>query len=209
MKNLVNVVFFMVILFSNQLVVAQNNSSFNLGVKGGINTPWVRNLTDGVDRDGLKVGAVFGIWTRFNLQAEGIYLQPELLYSQTGGKVIVLGSSNNDPQLVEQNLTSHNLDAVLLIGQRFKIGKSTFRLNAGPVFSRVLIANVRVLDLRDDVTRFTNNFQYALQFGLGLDIQRMNLDLRYQHNFNRFYTADNIDPNELSAIQFTLGYKIF
>ena len=187
---------------------AQDFPLFDIGVKAGVNGSFIRDFTN---YDGMQIGFVGGIWGRVKLPLLGLYVQPELVFSQTGGKYTApfqIGPGDIIQSSFDTRLS--NLDAVLLFGQRFGLGPLALRLNLGPVFSTILSAkdeaDVAGVTMETDLDDFVDKSQVGLQFGVGVDISKFNIDLRYQHNFSRLFEL-NQDP-KISALQLTLGYKI-
>ena len=199
-----------------QLASAQDFPLFDIGVKAGANGSFMRNLTGEFDSDGMRLGFVGGIWGRVKIPLIGLYVQPELVISQTGGRVkgesdSVLGGLLSSTQKI--NLT--NLDGVILIGQRFGLGPLALRLNIGPVFSNVLSAKSKTEfagidgEEEEDIKDGVNSSQIGLQLGVGVDISKINIDLRFQQNFTKLYDQDIVNSDaRISALQLTIGYKI-
>lgn len=204
------IIVFLLIL-SAQVSFAQDFPFFDLGLKAGANGSWVKNVTDGFDGDGMKFGFVGGVWARVKIPVLGLYVQPELVISQSGGKVAGFDEEIQLPLEATLNLT--NLDAVILVGQRFGLGPVALRINAGPIFSNVLSANVDTeieglpkfeTDIKEDI----KSPQIGIQAGVGVDISKINIDLRFQQNFSKFSESDPDDETKISLVQLTVGFKI-
>ena len=73
------------------------------------------------------------------------------------------------------------LDVPLMLG--FKFGP--LRLNGGPVSHIFLGSNTQLNSIQDYGQMF-KNAEYGWQAGLGLDIWKIAVDLRYEGNFNKF-----------------------
>ncbi|HHJ50668.1 MAG TPA: PorT family protein [Phaeodactylibacter sp.] len=73
------------------------------------------------------------------------------------------------------------LDIPLMLG--FKFGP--LRLNGGPVSHIFLGSNTQLNSIQDYGQMF-KNAEYGWQAGLGLDIWKIAVDLRYEGNFNKF-----------------------
>ncbi len=128
-----------------------------------------------------EVGFHAGLFTRFKIA--GIYLQPELYYSNTNAGIDI---SNVDDLLNEVNSVAtvkyHNIDIPILVG--VKLGP--FRMNAGPVATFKLSNNVNdaseeAKEILDDMTTITNVATFGGQAGIGLDIlNKVTIDARYE-----------------------------
>ena len=198
------------LLIACQLATAQDFPLFDVGLKAGVNGSFVRNFTSELDSDGMRIGFVGGVWGRVKIPLIGLYVQPELVISQTGGKFsglfdVGLGSP------IQSDLTAKltNFDAIVLVGQRFGLGPVALRLNVGPVFSNVLSAKLKAEALgesaEEDVKEDINSSQIGLQLGVGVDFSKFNIDLRFQQNFTKLFDDDDA---RISALQLTLAYKI-
>ncbi len=196
-----------------QLASAQDVPFIDFGLKAGANASWARNVPDGSENDGQRFGFVGGAWARIKIPLIGLYVQPEAVISQTGANFLL------EPDGEEGELRQTNLDIPILLGQRFGLGPLGLRFNLGPVFTTVLSAKTEdsdgEIDLKD--LELVNNFQIGLQAGVGVDISKFNIDLRYQHGFTNVFEGEftdlagnPVDNNlKLSALQLTLGYKLF
>ena len=191
-----------------QLASAQDFPLFDIGVKAGANGSFIRNITGEFDSDGMRIGFVGGVWGRIKIPLIGLYVQPELVISQTGGKVTgPADAGQGAPAIAEITTKLTNWDAIILVGQRFGLGPLALRLNLGPVFSNVISANQEDnIFGEQDIKEFVNNSQIGLQLGVGVDISKFNIDLRYQQNFTKLF--EDAGDSRISALQLTLGYKI-
>ncbi len=161
MKN----IFFIVAMCCSTLAFAQSESGF--GIKGGLNygstgdlETAFNNAKEDPDSD---VGFHAGIFVKADLGP--IYLRPELIYTQLNSEYTV-GDFKLD-----------KLDLPVLVGIDF-IGPLHFF--AGPSFQYILdsdLENVSVSDVSDD-------FSVGAQFGIGLNLGRLGLDLRYERGFS-------------------------
>lgn len=204
-------------------IQAQDFPFIDVGIKAGANAYFQNNFPSGFERDNFKFGYVGGFFARFKLPLIGLYVQPEAVISQSGGsfkgtdQLLQAGTLN-----YEGNLTLTTLDFPVLIGQRFGTSFLAFRVNAGPVFSTVLSAKqdltttgnlpgtgmVNQKDENQDVKDDINSFLVALQAGVGIDISKINIDLRYQLGFTKLAkNAGTNNEQKTSAIQLTVGFK--
>ncbi len=141
------------------------------GIKGGVNYSRINS-------DNLKSSTVngyqAGLFARFG---SGLYLQPELYVSSTGGKF------QSPDGLYNGDVKFTNLNLPLLLGARFGSKNLNFRLMAGPIYTYTINKN----------ENFSNNFVSAyrdfgdynnstlgFQAGGGVDIGPITADLRYE-----------------------------
>lgn len=186
-----------VILFSTiAFASAQLIPSFQFGIKGGM------NLTDlshtGTFNSSNQAGYLGGIWMRFG--ALGFNFQPEAYV--TGKDVNV----DNNGSLTRAKFTS--LDVPLLVGA--KVGAFGFgaRFYTGPVVSFALNKDQSFSQAAGDIIHLNyNNQNYAWQFGTGLDIKKISVDLRYEAGLSQVgYQNGN---THINLFNLSLAYKIF
>lgn len=204
--------FIFLLLLTCQVVFAQD--VVNFGIKAGTNGSILSNLGSGIERNGLKYGGVAGLWLRVKIPLIGLYVQPEVVFSQTGGQVTDL----NGQLKSKINLT--NIDGVLLLGQRFGLGNLALRINVGPIYSQVLSAKAKskttvvgnITETNTSIKDQIHTSQIGMQAGIGLDISKINIDLRVQHNFTKLFDNSASLDNQnirIELLQLTLGFKIF
>ena len=133
----------------------------------------------GISTDDALVGFKAGVYTRLSLL--GFYVQPEALFTSTGGKIKVDDPNYNDVI----DLTYNRLDVPVMIGKSFA---GIFRFNLGPTFSLVLSDDVKDLgtSVVEEVKQDYNDAVIGYQFGIGLDISKLRIDLKYEGNLSKF-----------------------
>ncbi len=172
-------------LFSFQMVDAQ----FKFGVKAGLATTdidpdqlLITSVSEaeefGLAVQDAKLGVHMGVFMRFG---RTIFFQPEILFNTS--KVTYEFSDFSQGETYT-NLFSeryNTLDIPLLLG--LKLGP--LRINGGPV-GHVFLSNTS--DLLD-VEGYGQDFKdltIGYQAGVGLDIWKILIDLRYEGNFSKF-----------------------
>lgn len=177
---------------------AQITPSFQVGIKGGFNLSKF-DTGDTFDSEN-RSGYYAGLWTRFGLA--GIHLQPELYYSEKNTTL-----KNGAGQLNEVKFTS--LDVPVLIGTKIGAAGVGIRFNTGPVVSFVLskdqtfdqaTANIFAGDFKDQA--------FAWQFGTGLDVGKLNFDLRYELGLSTLNAAGYPDT-KMNIFTLGLGIRLF
>lgn len=206
--------------------MAQYDPGFRFGIKAGANLSNINGSNDLTlssggnafnfqDNSNRSLGFVGGVFFRFG---KNVYIQPEFLLSQKGGKFNVYkdGVQNSDGKV---DVRFSNLDVPVLFGVRVA---KFLRINAGPMASLRLSSNGKIGDSFDDITdgnsstEFKNRLAYGYQAGVGFDFGRLSLDVRYEGNFTDIVKVDF--DNATTASQFgkksnlfqaTLGFAIF
>lgn len=202
MKKVILSLLFIVFLMSSQASFAQ----ISVGIKGGLNDMWVSPRPNN-ESNSFRVGFTIGAFARFKIPVVGLYVQPELMFGQKGGKMTYTGGSFTTKL--------SNLEIPVLLGKSFAAG--LFRVYLGPQFNFVLGAKYDATatfagtsittsgNLKDIPSNDYNNFYLSGQVGIGFDIKKLTIDLNWQPALGNFYKKDgNYKPQ---AIQLTVGWK--
>ena len=173
MRNLKKSVITLVLLaFVGFSMTAQNKSSF--GFKGGLNYGANGDYFDSVNLNrnnpDQNIGYHVGVFGKIGNK---IYLRPELVYTATKSDY------NNDEFNVKK------IDLPILVGLRVIGPVSVF---AGPSMQYILDTDFRGIDI-DNVR---DEFSVGLNFGIGINFNKIGIDLRYERGF---------DNNEASFIE--------
>jgi hypothetical protein len=170
-------------------------TSSNLDVRDGVAS---------VQEGNAEFGYQFGLFARIKVPVVGLYIQPEALLSQTSS-TITSGTSNVD-------LNFNRLDVPVLLGA--KIGP--LRINAGPAFSFLTKAESDVSGIVVDIKDNYSNTTVGFQAGLGVDILKFVIDLKYEgalsEKFGETITAggNSFQTDERSSqIVLAVGFKLF
>ncbi len=154
------------------------NSQINFGIKGGINynSNSIKEVkTDVFDGAKSKTGYHAGIWLRFKIPVVGLYLRPELVYTNLENEVTY---DNNIASAKSTNFSFQKIDIPVLLGKKiFSIGN----IYVGPSFQYVLDQDFSISDIPDVKG---DGFTVGLQFGGGIEIGRLGIDLRWERGFN-------------------------
>lgn len=188
-------------------VDTQAQDKFEIGLKGGVNLSHIRGEGGGSfnsfwQEDATRTtGFTGGVYARIG---DGFFIQPELLISQKGGNF-------KDVVGIERKFKQTYLDVPVLVGVRVL---NTVRVNAGPVATFLINQDDTFLDQ----VGITNNdglrkALFGYQAGVGFDINKIRLDLRYEGNVNDVFNIDYDDQQtesqfsgKGSLFMFTVGY---
>ncbi len=182
MKNLIILA---IALFSFQIA----NAQVKIGLKAGMSTSdistdqlAIRNL-DNIKTLGLSIeeasyGFHFGLVTQAKIG--GFFIQPEVLLNTT--QVDYVLEEFGEGSVTKRLLTDqyHNLDIPVMMGLKF----GPLRLQAGPVAHMQLGKNSELEDV-DGININFDKWTYGYQTGIGLDVWKLMLDVRYEGNFNK------------------------
>lgn len=177
MKNLKKSAFIAGILVCISLIVnAQNGSSF--GIKGGLNYSgngdYFESIGDNAENPERNIGYHIGVFGKIGNK---LYLRPELVYTAT--------KSDYD----SDELSVKKIDLPVLVGLKVLGPLSIF---AGPSFQYILDTEFDGINI-DNVE---NDFSVGLNFGIGVNFNKIGIDLRYERGFS---------DNEATFINNTIG----
>jgi hypothetical protein len=184
--------------------LAANAQFLRFGVKGGVSSSTVKidkttfsTIDDAetfvVEQGNSKMGLHFGLFGR--VQVLGFYVQPELLFTQSKGEVVLTDITNSESPLKSiRDQKFNKIDIPVMVG--WKIGPA--RLGLGPVASIMLSEQDGLKDELADATNESveSNFKnatFGYQVGAGLDIFKFaTLDVKYEGNLSKLGEGVNI-----------------
>ena len=191
MKKLLLVI--AVSLFAIQVAEAQ---MFQYGIKGGVGFSNLKfndviGIEDGADVYSLVTGdavAGYHIGLQTRIKIAMIFIQPELYFNAGGGTVEQV--YENGPTEV-LNIKFNSIDLPILVGA--KLGP--IRLMLGPTGSYVISGKNELTSLDPDYALLSSSMTWGWQGGIGVDISKFTLDLRYEGSLSKFGESINIDGN--------------
>ena len=138
-----------------------------------------------------------GVFTRFMFA--GVYVQPEAMFSSSKTEMtfenIIDGNGNSNNNVIGE-MKLNKLDVPVMIGKRFM---KILRINAGPVFSYILNQNIDQSGAKEawnEINAEYKNATVGLQYGIGIDIAMITLDLRVEKGFQ--VISENLTIGETS-----------
>ena len=196
------------ILFATLFFVTLTVSAqVKFGVKAGLSTAGIGGK-DFVQEDltlklkNANYGMHFGAFLR--AKAGLVYIQPEVTFNSLNAEYALEDLSGSS--IFKEKYT--NLDVPVLVG--LKLGP--LRLGAGPVGHINISKSSNLNNDGGIVSQDYKKLTFGYQTGLGLDIWRLNFDLRYEGNFNKVGnhielggTQVNLSENG-NRMTFSVGY---
>lgn len=184
MKNLkTTVVLTAALLLIGLSIHAQDGSAF--GIKGGLNYgangDYFESIGDNAENPDKNIGYHIGVFGKIG---DRLYFRPELVYTATKSDY-----DNDDFQIKK-------LDAPLLFGIKVLGPVSVF---GGPSLQYILDTEFDGIEI-DNVE---DDFSVGLNFGIGLNFNKIGIDLRYERGFSdneATFIGDNIGPGAFSRI---------
>lgn len=193
------------------LMLNTADAQFKYGIRVGGATTDI-STQDILTQDDLKLafrdagfGIHFGAFARVKLGP--VYVQPELLYNSFSTEYTL--DDLSDPNQAQELLTEtyRNLDIPIMIG--WKAGM--FRIQAGPVGS-ILLSKTTDLTEIDTFEEAASNLTFGYQAGVGVDIGKILLDVKYEGSLSKFGDGITIGGQDftfdgrVSRFVFTLGF---
>ncbi|PST84501.1 PorT family protein [Pedobacter yulinensis] len=180
------------------------HAQFNLGLKAGVNLASLN--TDFASKEN-RLGYQLGAWARIG---SGFYVQPEAYFGSKGNRFVSFTNNNGTEVEAEGKVRFTTLDIPVLLGTRVGVDKLNLRFMAGPVVSFVLDENATFSSAYDQATDFRNykNNAFAAQFGAGVDVGNLAVDLRYEAGLSNISNSDRYKQRP-NVWQLSLGWKLF
>ena len=161
-RNLFLSIVFVITLVS--AVMAQSGSGY--GIKGGINYngngDYFNSISNTSEDPTRAAGYHIGLFGKLGSK---LYVKPELMYTKTKSQY-----NNGD-------LNIQRIDAPVLVGLQILGPVSVF---AGPAFQYILDSEFE----GTNIGSIENDFTVGLNFGIGLNLNKLGIDLRYERGFS-------------------------
>ena len=186
-----------------------SEAQVQFGIKAGVNynsdsfSDVSNDVFNGAES---RTGYHAGIWLRAKLPVVGLYLRPELVYTELSNNV------NYDNNVVQRqtDYSFRKIDVPVLLGKKiFGIGN----VFAGPSFQYILSSDFGLNDLTEVST---NEFSLGIQMGFGIEFGRLGVDVRWERGLSKNETVfvdNNISSNinfdtRVNQIIFGLAYRL-
>lgn len=175
---------------------------FSIGPKVGVNQGTVVVNGDGFRSGENLTGYHVGAFVRMG--GSSIFIQPEFLYTNTGGSIIE-SSANGSEVILDASF--NRLDIPMMVG--FKLA-NFFRVQAGPV------ASIMIDYTLQDATQVARDVDYrsstiGYQAGIGLDVGNLILDFKYESALNAMSRSVSGFETDQRQNQWILsaGFRLF
>ena len=184
----------------SQTLTAQKD----FGVKGGINYNNNGDATFSSEGDDViqggesKSGFHAGLWFRGKVPIIGVYIRPELVYTQVKSEYI--NKSNT-----AANYEFSKIDVPVLLGKNFLGFATAF---VGPSFQYILNDDFEFSEL---ITDDFDKFSVGVQMGFGIELGNLGIDVRWERGLSeteaKFSNGITVD-NRTDQIIFGLSLKL-
>uniref|UniRef100_UPI0040489C3C outer membrane beta-barrel protein n=1 Tax=Polaribacter sp. TaxID=1920175 RepID=UPI0040489C3C len=188
--------------FATQTATAQ----IQYGIKAGINYNNNGDATfstagaDLIDGAESKSGWHAGLWLRAKLPIFGLYIRPELIYTQVKSEYLYKGTTTD--------YDFKKIDVPVLVGTKFLGFANAF---IGPSFQYIIDSDFQFSNLSTDEF---SKFSVGMQMGFGVEFGSLGVDVRWERglssteaNFVDNNTNITVD-NRTNQIIFGISYKL-
>ena len=178
------------------VAVSAQQPIFDIGLKGGLNTSKVSVKFEDYNSDNITkmhIGAFGRIgWNK-------VYLQPEVYFTKKGGEF----SSDIFDEAGEFDYNA--VDVPVLLGVRVLDAKAVdLHLIAGPVFG--FMTKKGLSGSNDFDKQYFKDHYMGLQYGAGVDVLFLTIDLRMEHSGTVYDHPDFNGKN--TTFMVSVGFKI-
>lgn len=187
-----------------------SNAQLQVGLKAGVNynsDSFSDVSNDVFDGAKSKTGYHAGLWFRAKLPIIGLYLRPEIVYTELTNDVTY------DNSLLVRRTTDfkvRKIDVPVLLGKKILGIGNIF---AGPSFQYILSSDFGLSDLSEVSI---SNFSLGIQLGGGVEFGRLGIDVRWERGLSKSETkfvdnAINSDVNfdtRVNQIIFGVSYRL-
>lgn len=173
----------------------QVQAQLRIGIRAGVSTTDLHPSelqifdTGGAQRLNLALkDARYGVFAGVVIRAQihKFILQPEVIFNSNRVDYAVQDLQDSSLTSLIKSEKYQYLDIPVLLGVKF----GPLRLQAGPVGHVYINSSSELTDIEGYDEKF-DQFTFGWQGGLGLDIWKFMIDVRYEGNFNKF--GDHIE----------------
>jgi opacity protein-like surface antigen len=153
-----------------------------------------------------KLGAQLGIYTKIKIAT--FFVQPEALFTHTKGEISLKEEGLGESVL---ELDYNRLEVPVMVGMEIL---NFLKLYAGPSFALNLNSDVKIEGTYDEVSDRYKDSTMGYQVGIGVEIARLQVDIRYGGSLSAISDGYEIDgtfyesDERSDAVYFGVGYKL-
>jgi hypothetical protein len=166
------------------------NAQFKIGVRGGLSTMdisanelIIKNKNDikqlGIAVTDANYGVHFGLFMQ--AQIGKFFIQPEVLFNSNSVEYALKDFTDANVISTLKKESFQDLDLPIMIGAKF----GPLRLQGGPVGHVHLNSTSDLFDIEGYSQNF-ENMTWSYQAGIGLDLWKFIIDLKYEGSFKKY-----------------------
>ena len=165
---------------------AQSQMVTGMGIKAGLNYnangKYFESISTNADNPDRNIGYHIGIFGKIGNSR--LYFKPELVYTATKS------------DYADDDFNMQKIDAPLLVGTRIIGPISVF---GGPSLQYILDSEFDGISIND----IENDFSVGLNFGIGFNLNKVGIDVRYERGFSKneatFLNNNNVSTSRLDT----------
>ncbi len=161
-KNIFLLALFFVLISTSTFAQSLGGFGLKAGLNYNANGDYFESIGSNAQKPDGNIGYHLGLYGKIGNK---IYFKPELVYTST--------KSDYDSDTFKMQ----KIDAPMLVGLNVLGPVSVF---AGPSFQYILDSEFSGISIKD----VENDFSVGLNFGIGLNLQKIGIDLRYERGFS-------------------------
>ena len=172
-----------------------SQAQIQIGLKAGVNynSDSFKDVTNDVlDGAESRTGYHAGIWFRAKLPGLGLYLRPEVVYTELSNDVTY---DNTIVVARKTDFKFRKIDVPVLLGKKI-LGIGNIFI--GPSFQYVLSSDFGLSDLSEVST---DEFSVGIQLGGGIEFGRLGIDIRWERGLSNTETKF-VDSSISSNVNF-------
>ncbi|GAB1858075.1 hypothetical protein MHTCC0001_29120 [Flavobacteriaceae bacterium MHTCC 0001] len=185
MKNSLKKVCLTIVLAVSFSSVSFSQTEKGFGLKAGLNYnangDYFESIGDNAENPDRNIGYHIGIFGKIGRE---VYLRPELIYTRT----------KSDYRAA--NFEMSKLDFPVLVGTKVIGPLSVF---GGPSFQYILDSEFSNISINS----IENDFSVGLNFGIGFNLKKLGVDLRYERGLSKneasFLQNNNVNTSRLDT----------
>ncbi len=207
---------FVVFALAGLILVSANVQATGYGIRAGLNFSYF--ATNDIKSNDRRIEILSDAYTGFHIGGIGyislfnVFLQPELLYTQTGQEISVMKLNHEDMPVVGSSVfvtnRFHNISIPVGVG----VELGPFRVGVGPVATFLLNSSTADDELLDGIDFSYNTASLGYQALAGIKLGSLILDLKYEGGFSKFGDGVNFAGQqfdfETSKRQFIISLGI-
>ena len=168
------------------ITMAQTQTATGIGIKAGLNYNangnYFESVSTNAENPDRNIGYHIGLFGKIGNSR--LYFKPELVYTSTKS------------DYTDHDFKMHKIDAPLLVGTRIFGPISIF---GGPSLQYILDSEFDGVSINN----IKNDFSVGLNFGIGFNLKKVGIDVRYERGFSKneatFLNNNNVNTSRLDT----------